>query len=691
MIATKVQSQHRERPAYVYIRQSTLAQVRHHQESTERQYALREKALALEWAPEKIRILDGDLGLSGGQSTHREDFKTLVADVSMGHVGAIFALEASRLARSNLDWHRLIEICALTQTLVIDEDGCYDPADFNDALLLGLKATIAQAELHFIHARLQGGKLNKAKKGALRFPLPVGLCYDAQGQTVLDPDAEVQGAVRLVFEVFRQSGSAYAVVHFFAKQELRFPKRAYGGVWAGQLLWGRLTYARVLLLLKNPAYAGVYTFGRHQSQREISSGGEIRIHARRMPRECWRVVLPGHHEGYLSEAEFEENQLRLARNRTNAEAMVLSGPAPEGLALLQGLLLCGRCGRRLSVRYKGNGGLYPMYECKRLMREGRSTTGCMRIRCTLLDTRVSERVLHVLQPAQIELAIEALRQLEERDQAISQQWQMRIERAQYEAQLAERRYAEVDPAHRLVACTLEKRWNDALRRLEELRVQLAEVQRKEGVTLSAEQRASVLALAQDLPRLWNSPSTEPKDKKRILRLMIQDITVERTADARLTLLHVRWQGGAAEELRVVRAPSAADEVRYPEELVERVRMLACSMSDKQIADELNRTGHRPSKGATFRASMVRGIRHRHQIPPAPPSRRPGELSVQELSDRLGVRPRVVYYWLARSRLQARRQNEGSPYWITLQPGQEKELRSYVRNSMRIRRHPRSKS
>jgi DNA invertase Pin-like site-specific DNA recombinase len=689
MIPTKVQPQHRERPAYVYIRQSTLAQVRHHQESTERQYALREKALALDWPAEKIRILDRDLGLSGAQSTDREDFKTLVADVSMGRVGAIFALEASRLARSNVDWHRLIEICGLTQTLVIDEDGCYDPGDFNDALLLGLKATIAQAELHFIRARLQGGKLNKAKKGELRFPLPVGLCYDAEGQTVLDPDSEVQGAVQLVFRVFRETGSAYAVVQFFAKHGLRFPKRAYGGIWAGQLIWGRLSHARVLGLLKNPAYAGVYTFGRYQSHREISAGGEIRIQTKPVPRERWRVVLHDHHEGYLSRPEFERNQLRVARNRTNAETTVLSGPAREGLALLQGLLLCGRCGRRLSVRYKGNGGLYPMYECNHLRRDGRSTTACMMIRCDLLDAPVSERVLCVLQPAQIEVATEALRQLEERDRGVSRQWQMRIERAEYEVQLAERRYSEVDPANRLVASTLEKRWNDALLRLDELRAQLAEVQRKEAVTLSAEQRATVLSLAQDLPRLWNAPSTEPKDKKRILRLLIQDITVERTAEAKVTVLHIRWQGGATEDLHVTRPPSAADQVRYSEEIVERVRILARSMSDEQIAENLHRAGYRPTKGEAFNASMVCWIRYRHRIP-APPSRRPGELSVQELAERLGVRPGVIYYWIARGRLPARRQNDGSPYWIALQQGQEEELRSYVRSSTRIQ-NPRSKS
>jgi DNA invertase Pin-like site-specific DNA recombinase len=255
----KITEQHLSRPAYIYVRQSTNAQVLHHQESTERQYALRTMALELGWSESAIRTLDRDLGMTGTEMTRREDFKTLVADVSMGQVGAVFALEVSRLARSNLDWHRLLELCALTATLVIDEDGCYDPSDFNDGLLLGLKGTMAQAELHFLHARLQGGKLNKAKKGELRFPLPVGYCYDEQGRIVPDADEEVRGAVALVFRLFRETGSAYAVVHRFTEQGLRFPKRAYGGAWDGKIIWGRLSHSRVLGVLKNRVWFSYWT------------------------------------------------------------------------------------------------------------------------------------------------------------------------------------------------------------------------------------------------------------------------------------------------------------------------------------------------------------------------------------------------------------------------------------------------
>src|ERR1700692_2959948 len=302
-----ISEQHLNRRAYVYVRQSTLAQVRHHQESTERQYGLRQKALELGWREPSVQVLDRDLGKSGAQIAGREDIKTLVAEVSMGQVGAVFALEVSRLARSNLDWHRLLELCALTDTLVIDEDGCYNPADFNDGLLLGLKGTMAQAELHLLRGRLLGGKLNKARKGELRFPLPVGLCYDEEGWIVLDPDEEVQGAVELIFRLFRETGSAFAVMQQFAKSNLRFPKRSYGGAWGGKLIWGYLTHSRVLNILKNPSYAGMYVFGRYQYRRQINSQGEVRKRMQAVAMPDWRVRLPEHHEGYITLEEFLKN------------------------------------------------------------------------------------------------------------------------------------------------------------------------------------------------------------------------------------------------------------------------------------------------------------------------------------------------------------------------------------------------
>lgn len=681
---TKITTQHHSRPAYIYIRQSTLAQVRHHQESTERQYALRNKALALGWPDTSIRILDRDLGQSGAQVTGREDFKTLVADVSMGQVGAVFALEVSRLARSNLDWHRLLELCALTHTLVIDADGCYDPGDFNDGLLLGLKGTMAQAELHFLRGRLQGGKLNKAHKGELRFPLPVGLCYDDHGRIVLDPDDEVRGAVQLVFRLFQETGSAYAVVKRFAEQGLRFPKRAYGGAWAGRLIWGRLSHARVLGLLRNPSYAGIYVFGRYQYRQHITPAGEVHKRVQPVPKADWRVHLPDHHEGYITPEEFEHNQTRLARNRTNGEGTVLSGAAREGLALLQGMLICGCCGRALTVRYQGNGGLYPLYLCSARRREGLATTDCMSVRSDLLDHAIGEAVLTALRPAELELAVTALDELEQRDHAIMRQWHMRIERAEYEVALAERRYQECDPANRLVAATLERRWNDAMLRLEAIKTEATQFQSQNARVATPEQKAQILALARNLPRLWHAPTTSSKDRKRMLRLLIQDITVEKLSATRQAVLHIRWQGNACTDITVDLPRPVAEAKRYPAAIVDQVRKLSQQLSDPQIVAHLNQEGWRSSTGKSFTLSMVKWIRYRYGIA-ATSFKRPDELTVQQLAHRLGVSTHVVYYWIERQVIQARKLDGRGPWWITLGPAREQQLQDWVRTSGHLQR------
>jgi len=678
----KISEQQQSKPAYIYVRQSTLAQVRHHQESTERQYALRQKALELGWSEPSIRTLDRDLGISGAHTTGRTDFKTLVADVSMGQVGAVFALEASRLARSNADWHRLLELCALTRTLVIDEDGSYDPADFNDGLLLGLKGTMAQAELHFIRARLLGGKLNKAQKGELRFPLPVGLCHDENGHIVPDSDEEVRGAVSLVFRLFRETGSAFAVVQNFVKRALRFPKRAYGGAWNGKLVWGRLTHARVLCILKNPSYAGVYVFGRYQYHQKISTTGEIQKKMRAVPMPDWRVQLKQHHEGYISWEEFLENGQRLEKNRTNGEETMLSGPAREGLALLQGLLLCGNCGHAITVRYTGNGGIYPTYLCNRRHLEALATKDCMSFRCDLLDAAVSEEVLKALRPAELQLALAALQELEARDQGILRQWQMRLERAEYEVALAERRYQEVDPSNRLVANTLERRWNETLLHLQDLKKQAAECQRQEARVFTPEQKAKVLALARDFPRLWHAPSTQAKDRKRMLRLLIKDITVNKLIEQRQLSVHIRWHGGACTDLFVQIPPSAAGRHRYRSPIVDRVRDLACSLLDAQIADQFNREGCMSAKGKSYTAKMIRWIRWRYRIPLAR-LKKSEELTVQQVAKQFGVSDGVVYYWVEHNVIQARRLNCGMPCWITLTTEEEQKLRDWVRNSSRI--------
>jgi len=679
---TTINEQHLSKTAYVYVRQSTMAQVRHHQESTERQYALREKAPQLGWSNSTVQILDRDLGRSGAQATGREDFKTLVAEVSMGQVGAVFALEVSRLARSNADWQRLLELCALTDTLVIDEDGCYNPADFNDGLLLGLKGTMAQAELHLLRGRLLGGKLNKARKGELRFPLPVGLCYDEESRIVLDPDEEVQGAVALVFRLFRETGSAFAVVRQFAKSNLRFPRRSYGGAWDGKLIWGSLTHGRVLYLLKNPSYAGVYVFGRYQYRRQISLSGEVRQKMRPVPMAEWRVSLQEHHDGYISWEEYLKNQERLEKNRTNGEEMLVSGPAREGLALLQGLLVCGHCGRAITVRYTGHGGVYPCYLCNWLRREGLGSKDCLNFRCDLLDAAIAEEVLQALKPAELELALAALEELEARDHTIGRQWKMRLERAEYEAALAERRYQEVDPSQRLVATTLERRWNHALLRCEELKEQATEFQRQHMRVATPEQKAKVLALAKDLPQLWRAPTTQPKDRKRMLRLLIKDITVEKSSIPKQLLVHVRWHGNASTDLTLQIPANVANRVRYPAVVVDCIRDMAHHLPDAEIAEQLRLQGQTSAKGKPYTAKIVEWIRSRYRIPP-PVLHKSEELTVHQVAKQFEVSEHVVYYWIQRSLLKARKLNAGSPYWITLDETDEQKLREWVRNSSRI--------
>jgi len=678
---SKITGKHRKKLAYVYLRQSTMGQVRFHQESTQRQYALREKAVEMGWPPSQVRVLDGDLGQSGTQMNQREDFKLLVAEVSMQKVGAVLALEASRLSRSCADWHRLLELCALTGTLIVDEDGTYDPAQFNDQLLLGLKGTMSQAELHFLRARLLGGKRNKARKGELHFPLPVGLSYDDEGHTVLDPDEEIRGAVKLFFESFAETGSAYAVVHRFASNGVRFPKRAYGGAWSGNVIWGQLSYGRALGLLRNPSYAGCYVYGRYGYKTHILEGGRIEKKTIRKPMADWDVLIQDHHPGYISWERYLRNQDTLAANRTNGEQNVLSGPAREGLALLHGLLLCAKCGRRITVRYKGNGGIYPVYECNGQRKNGPATKSCVRARCDILDKPVEQRVLEVLQPAQFDIAINAVEELKKRDQGVARQWQMRIERADYEAQLAQRRYEEVDPSNRLVASTLELRWNEALEQIEQVKQQYAAFREKEALSLTPEQKKQAVALAEDLPRLWRAPSTQFKDRKRILRLLIKDITVEPTAPKKLSL-HLRWQGGACEDLHVESPPNIADRIRYPAPVVEKIRELAKSLSDPDIAKALNEEGTLSAKGKQFTISMIKWVRYKHDIPAAL-IKRDGEMSVKEVARKFGVRPTVVYYWIKHNVLIVRRTNHGARCWITLDAQKERELTKWVEESSRI--------
>ena len=673
---SKIADRHLAKQACIYIRQSTPAQVRFNQESTDRQYNLANKALSLGWKQDQIRVLDRDLGHSAGSI--RTDFKTLVSDVAMGHIGAIFSLEASRLARSNQDWHRLLELCAVTDTLVIDEDGVYNPGEFNDGLVLGMKGTFAQAELHIIRARLHGGKLNKANRGELRFPLPVGFVYN-DGGIVLDPDQEVQGAIRTVFELFAREGTAYGVVRRFHDQGLRFPRRSYGGVWNGKLIWGRLTHGRTRSILANPTYAGVYVFGRHQSAKQVAPSGEIITRTREMPEASWRVTIRDHHEGYINWDQFVANRERLAMNRTNSE--VLPNPAREGLCLLQGITLCGQCGRRLTVRYTGHDGIYPVYQCSWKHREGLASRACLSVPATPLDQAISDRLVTAVTPVTIDLALAALADLETRDREIGGQWRMRIERARYEAELAERRYESVDPGNRLIAATLEQRWNDALQRLHDLEVELASFEQQTLRVVTAEQKQQIMRLAEDFPRLWTAPTTTHRDRKRILRLLVRDVTVSRGPEPKTLKLHILWQGGAKETLDVLLPPNRADAVRYPEAFVSRVRELAVNYHDDEITQLLSAEGHQSSSGKPLTTSIIRWVRHKHRIPS--PKRPAGTFSVGQLCERYEVSKSVVYYWIDRGIIAAEQRKHNAPYAITIDDESDGRLRKWVVQSAHL--------
>ena len=648
----KIQLHHRQRTACIYLRQSTMFQVMHNQESTQRQYALQQKAMDYGWTRSLIRILDGDLGRSGTSTNGRDDFKQLVAEVSMGNVGAIFVLEASRLSRSSADWNRLLELCSLTATLIIDQDGCYDPASFNDQLLLGLKGTMSQAELHLIRARLYGAKLNKAQKGELRFPLPVGYIYDEDGNICFDPDAQVCHVIRLIFDLFCEKQSVYAVVRYFGDNNIRFPKRSYGGRWQGKLVWDRLNYTRALNILSHPFYAGVYTFGRHKSYKSINAQDEIVVQTRRQAMNEWPVFIKDHHLSYITYEVFELNRQRCLLNKSNKSSVPVAGPAREGATLLQGILYCNQCGRRLTIRYAGKDGSIPTYECNWRKREGLTGKSCFSFRADVADPVVEKAVISVLTPAHLDIAVSALEQVEKRNSALNRQWEMNVQRHQYQADLAQRRFEQVDPANRLVAVSLEKSWNSELEKLSEAKREYELQLRQQQKSLSASKKEEIKALADRIPELW-SATTNFKDKKRIIRLLVSDITVAKIGD-KLLLLKLRWQTGQVQELQVSLPLNIADQLRYPKAIVEQVRELTKLYGDDRItADKFNQQHIISATGKPFTEEMIQWIRFKHHIP-LPLIKFKHELTVSEVATRFSISTHMVYYYVAANVLPSRK-------------------------------------
>jgi DNA invertase Pin-like site-specific DNA recombinase len=460
-----VTAHHLTRLACLYVRQSTLQQVVENTESTSRQYALRERARALGWADERIVLIDQDLGHSGASTVDRLGFQRLVAEVGLGQVGLVLGLEVSRLARNSSDWHHLLEICALTHTLILDEEGLYDPSTFNDRLLLGLKGTMSEAELFVLRARLQGGILNKARRGALKLALPIGLCYTESDTIVLDPNVQVQTTIREVFHRFEHTGSAFTTVRHFHQEHLLFPRRVRCGPHQGEIVWGEIEHHDVLRVLHHPAYAGAYVFGRTRSTKTADG----KVHIADVPRSEWFALVKHAHVGYITWEDYERNEAQLALN-SQAYAPQRFSPPREGPALLQGLIICGKCGERMTVRYHQRGGqrIVPDYLCQHKSIE-QGERPCQRIPGSGLDRAIGVLLVERVTPEALALTIAVQEEMVSRAAEAQRLRHLQVERAQYEADLAQRRYLKVDPDNRLVATVLEAEWNTKLRELEEAR------------------------------------------------------------------------------------------------------------------------------------------------------------------------------------------------------------------------------
>lgn len=638
----KITAAHLKRQAYLYVRQSTLRQVLENTESTKRQYALRERAVALGWSLDRIVVIDSDLGQSGADSD-REGFQRLVAAVGLGEVGVVLGLEVSRLARSSVDWHRLLEICALTDTLILDEDGLYDPAHFNDRLLLGLKGTMSEAELHVLRARLIGGQLAKARRGELEMKLPVGLVYDAAGRVVLDPDLQVQEALRSFFETFRRTGAATATVRSFRERGLLFPRRLSSGPHAGELAWGPLLHHRALRLLKNPRYAGAFAYGRSQARR-TPQGTELRSH---LPREQWHTLILDAHPGYISWSEYEENVRRLHENGQAYGADRRHGPPREGPALLQGLAVCGRCGTRMTIRYyTSHAQLVPEYRCQR---EGieRAEPPCQRVVGGALDRAVGDLLVETVSPLALEVALSVQDELRSRADEADRLRRQQVERAHYEAELAQRRYLRVDPDNRLVANSLEAEWNNKLRALAAAQEDY-ERQRAGDAGLSEEQRQQVLALATDFPRLWHDLATPQRERKRMVRLLIEDVTLLKADEV---VAHVRFRGGAIHTLRLPRPRPAVQLHQIDPAVVAEVDRLLEEHTDREIADILNSRGRQPGVADKFSPWIIWKLRSKYRLEDRRSRmRRQGLLTLEEMAAALDVHVTTVKNRAARGQL-----------------------------------------
>jgi DNA invertase Pin-like site-specific DNA recombinase len=650
----KVNAGHLKRNAYLYIRQSTPRQVLENTESTKRQYALRQRATALGWHPDRIVVIDGDLGQSGSSAADREGFQELVGEVGMGHAGLVIGLEVSRLARNSSDWHRLLEICALTDTLILDEDGLYDPTHFNDRLLLGLKGAMSEAELHVMQARMRGALLAKARRGELRVPLPVGFVYDAQERVVLDPDQQVQQSIRFLFQSFRRLSSACAVVKAFREAKLLFPRRLRGGPQHGELLWQKLDFNEALFVLHNPRYAGAFVYGQTRRRKTLDGA-----HQRKLPQQEWHTLLVGAHPGYITWEEYQENQRRLRENAHALGPERREGPPREGPALLQGLAICGICGGRMNVAYHVRafrpGRSVPHYFC-----QGRSIDSpqpvCQWIPGILVDQAVSDLLLEIMTPATIDITLAVQQELQARLEETDRLRKQQVERARYEAELAHQRYLRVHPDHRLVADSLEADWNRKLCALQEAQQQYERESQKDRLAIDAELRTRLHMLATDFPRLWRDPNMPHRERKRLARLLLEDVTLIKKDQI---LVHIRFPGGAT---RTLDLPIPVSPKLTPPAVVAEIDRLLDHHTCQAIADNLNSRGFVPGYGRPFHGPMITRIAKDHGLKTRwERLRERGMLTLDEISKQLGICTDQVKAWRAAGLLRALLCNDKNEY------------------------------
>ncbi len=649
----KVTTEHLKRKAYLYVRQSTIRQVFEHAESAQRQYALRQRALALGWQQENIEVIDCDQGQSGASMADRLGFQKLVAEIGLNKAGIVMGLEVSRLARNNTDWHRLLEMCALTHTLILDEEGLYDPGHFNDRLLLGLKGTMSEAELHMIKARLQGGILNKARRGELKVPLPIGFVYDQDGKVLLDPDEQIRKSLQEFFKTFMQEGSASAAVKHMRRQGILFPRRFQAG--SGKVRWEPITHANARAILHNPRYAGAYAFGRTRSYPSIDG-----IKYATQKQENWQVLIKDAHPGYITWEQYQQHECILKEN-AQALGRQRAWPAREGPALLQGLVICGKCGRKITLRYHNrNGKMVPDYTCLKERIE-KAAKPCQVVPGGGVDTSLATLLIETITPLAMEVVIEVEEELKNEYARHEKLRTQQLQRLQYEADKAKERYLCVDPKNRLVADNLESDWNEKLRKYNETYEQYESIRKEETTTLSEQQKQQIRSLTTDFPKLWHSEQTSDKERKRIARLLLEDVTLTRLEN-RAIQMEVRFKGGLVKSLQAP-VPLTAWELRKTKpEIIEEVDRLLDDYTDTEIATDLNKRGWSTSSNNSFTPRTIKIIRYTYQIKSRYERlRQKGYLRAMEMAKLLGMTTGTVRAWRLRGKLKGVRFNDKEEY------------------------------